>query len=372
MRFALTLFILLCGASTAMSCPFCATVGLPFRERYKIADSVILAGLESTAQTAETATGTFRVIERLKGEQPILGQTIQTSYFDPKVTPQEFLLLGVEPPDFVWDLPAPLGPDSRSYLRAALALPENAPERLAFFFKHLASRDRYAASDAYDEFALAPYEDIQQTAQLMDRKLLRKWLENTAETTPRKQLFTMLLSVCGTPEDADWIETKMRSQDPKDREGLDATIACFLVLKGEPGLQVVQELYISDRSREFRDVFSALAALRFHTTSLSTIESIKIADLLVRLLDRKDVVEMVIADLARSEDWRHIGRLSDLFEQSYVTKEVSVRTPIINYLRSCSTPEAEKVLRQIEAKDPDAVRRAKVLIPNAGRPKRDR
>ena len=46
--------------------------------------------------------------------------------------------------------------------------------------------------------------------------------------------------------------------------GLDATVACYLTLKGADGLPLVEDLFLKTKQKEeFTDIFSVVMALRF-------------------------------------------------------------------------------------------------------------
>lgn len=344
-------------------CPFCAATGLPFRQRFEFADVVGLASLQSVTANENGGIGRFKLIETFKerGLQP--RQEIQTAYFGPNEPDKRYLLQGVEPPDFIWDLPSAISDEAQSYIRAVLTLPDDSSKRLVFFAKHLSSNDTFIATDVYDEFALAPFEEIQAISKSLDRELIRQWLNDPSCSTPRKQLYFMLLSVCGNKDDADWMEAKLRGNDPSDLQGLDALVASYLMLKGEQGLDLVNDLFVTNQNRQFKEVFAALAALRFHASNVKRIESTAIADHLVAFLDRADIADLVVSDLMRIGDCRHVERMRNLYDLSQLNQQLSIRTPIVNYLRCCNSKEAEELLSEIEKRDPDTIRRAKAQFP---------
>jgi hypothetical protein len=78
------------------------------------------------------------------------------------------------------------------------------------------------------------------------------------------------------------------------------------------------------------------------------------------LLDEPKLADLVIADLARWEDWSAVDRLVTLFKEAQ-DDNIFVREPIVNYLRACPLPEAAAAITELEAIDPQAVRRAATL-----------
>jgi hypothetical protein len=83
------------------------------------------------------------------------------------------------------------------------------------------------------------------------------------------------------------------------------------------------------------------------------------------LLDEPKLADLVIADLARWQDWSVIDRLVTIFKDAKADN-IFVREPIVNYLRACPLPEAAAAVQELEAIDPEAVRRAATLAGLAG------
>ena len=83
------------------------------------------------------------------------------------------------------------------------------------------------------------------------------------------------------------------------------------------------------------------------------------------LLEEPKLADLVIADLARWQDWSAVDRLVTLFKEAQADN-IFVREPIVNYLRTCPLPEAAAAITELEAIDPEAVRRAATLAGVAG------
>ena len=80
------------------------------------------------------------------------------------------------------------------------------------------------------------------------------------------------------------------------------------------------------------------------------------------ILDRAELADLVIPDLARWEDWTQIDKLSELFK-SADEKSSWVRVPVINYLRACPLTAAETRLAELKQIDPAAFKRATSFFP---------
>ena len=90
------------------------------------------------------------------------------------------------------------------------------------------------------------------------------------------------------------------------------------------------------------------------------------------MLDRPQLADLVIPDLARWQDWGSMDKLVDLFKNA--NEESSwVRVPVVQFLRACPEPKAQEYLVELAKIDPDAVKRATnyLMLPGAsGAPRR--
>jgi hypothetical protein len=372
----------------ALACPFCSAVSLTFAQEIAQSQAAAIvrlveppaAGSLSPRADGPLPKGTFAVVEVLKGADTIAeaghigadGTPIQTILLEEKPVGTLFLLMGIEPPKLVWSSPIPVSERGVEYLRKLSALPEKGPDRLAFFQKHLEDPDETLARDAYDEFAVAPYADVRGLADRMDPTQLLEWIENPTVQANRRRLYATMLGACGTPADADRIGAILANQDlgpdkAEVRSGLDALIACYVTLKGPAGLELVDELFLHRRGREipFTETYAAVMALRFLGEESDRVPKDRVLASLRLLLEEPKLADLVIADLARWQDWSVIDRLVELFEQAEADN-IFVREPIVNYLRACPLPQAADAIAKLEKIDPEAVRRAATLAAFSG------
>jgi len=116
---------------------------------------------------------------------------------------------------------------------------------------------------------------------------------------------------------------------------------------------------------EYTDTFSAIMALRFHGQNESIIPRERLVKSMRLLLDRPDVVDLVIPDLARWQDWESMDRLVELFKSA--DKKTSwVRIPVVQYLMACPLPKAKEKLAELKEIDPESVRRGSLFLPLGG------
>ena len=138
-------------------------------------------------------------------------------------------------------------------------------------------------------------------------------------------------------------------------------IACYLTLGGESGLGLINELFLANKQASYADTYQAIMAIRFHGTEGDVIPRSALVESLHHVLDRKDLADLVIPDLARWNDWSQINRLVNLFETADPENNW-VRVPVVNYLRACPLDSAKEALKKVEKIDPESVRRANTFF----------
>ena len=375
-------------ARQVLACPFCSAVSLTFAQEIAQSQAAAIvrlvepppAGALSPRAEGPLPKGKFAVVEVLKGADFVAdaghsaadGTPIETILLEEKPVGTLFLLMGIEPPTLVWSSPIPVSERAVQYLRKLSALPEKGPDRLAFFQRHLEDPDETLARDAYDEFAVAPYADVRGLADRMDPTQLLQWIENPKVQANRRRLYATMLGACGTKADAERIGAILANQDlgpekAEVRSGLDALIACYVTLRGPEGLDLIDELFLNRRGREipFTETYAAVMALRFLGEESQGVPRDRVLASLRLLLAEPKLADLVIADLARWQDWSVIDQLVELFEKAEADN-IFVREPIVNYLRVCPLPQAAAAIGRLEKIDPEAVRRAATLAAFAG------
>lgn len=380
-------------AGRALACPFCSAVSLTFAQEIAQSQAAVIARLVEPPPAAALAPraegplpkGKFQVVEVLKGsalvtDAGLLGADavpIETIMLEEKPVGTLFLLMGVEPPDLVWSSPIRLGERAVTYVKKLGTLPEKGPDRLAFFQQHLEDEDDALARDAYDEFAIAPYADVRGLKERMNPAQLLGWIENPKIQANRRRLYATMLGVCGTPADADRIGAILEGKTPAGeplpadkaeiRGGLDALIACYVALRGPEALDLVDRLFLQREGRDvpFAETYAAVMALRFLGEESDLVPRERVLASLRLLLEEPKLADLVIADLARWQDWSVVGKLAKIFKDAQADN-IFVREPIVNYLRACPLPEAAAAVKELERIDPEACRRAATLAGLAG------
>ena len=378
--------------SPTAACPFCSAVSQTFSEEMQTMDVVAFAELVAAPPPesfnandpgAELPKAKFRIVEILKGETwARVGQIVEPFYFGEAAKDRPFLLMGSDVPNVMWSTPLIFNERSRAYLRQlshqpqpktgveAAGDPANAKlwaRRLEFFQDYLEDQDEMLARDAYDEFAKAPYAAVQAMRAHLKHDQLMKWIHDPDVPNNRRRLYFTMLGVCATPDDAPALASLMASQDRKDKAGLDALIACYMLIAKDAGLARVDELFLKNRDAEYADTYAAIMAIRFHGSEVDAIPQSRLVKSLRLMLQRPELADLVIPDLARWKDWEIMPELVRLFKESDENSSW-VRVPVINYLRVCPLPEAAAYIEELAKIDPEAVKRAKTFFPISSEP----
>jgi hypothetical protein len=199
----------------------------------------------------------------------------------------------------------------------------------------------------------------------MNREQLVQWIQNPDVIPSRRRLYLTMLGVCGNKEQLPLLEQIIRSDDRDMKTALDAVVACYLTLAGPDGLPLIEERFLKNPDAEYTDTYAAIMALRFHGQEEQVIPTARLVKSLEYMLDRPQLADLVIPDLARWEDWDVTDRLVTLFKEA--NEDTSwVRVPVINFLKASPRPDAPQLIEELAKIDPDAVKRASTAFPFAG------
>ena len=313
----------------------------------------------------ELAKAKFEIVEVLKGKDQLRpGEKIELIYFGDGKPGSTFLSMGIDPPPKrLWSTPVPLTPRSVEYLKQLPALPKNELARLPFYQKYLEDQDDLVANDAFNEFAKASYANIKAMKGQLNHDQIVKWIQATDIPANRRRLYLMMLGACGNENDLPMLEAAMKSTDRKAKSGLDAVIACYLTLRGDAGMPLVEELFFTNKKFDYADTYAAITALRFHGNDGTVLKRERVVGALKHILRRPELADLVIPDLAQWEDWTVADQLFELFKTAD-QKTTWVRVPVINYLRKCPLAHAKELLKECEKLDPQAVKRAHAFFPD--------
>jgi hypothetical protein len=360
----------------AAACPFCGQVQQTFTQEIGGADAAVIARLVESPPKAtglglgdSLAKSKFEIVEVLRGEKLLAGRKrFEAICFGDYAAGATFLVTATDPADLNWATPNLMNDRGCKYLQAAVKLPAEGPERLVFFQDYLEDQNETLARDAFDEFAKASYTEVKQLKEQMQRDKLRVWIASPDVTPSRRRLYLMMLGVCGEPEDLSMLESLINSPDRQKRMGLDAIVGAYLTLKGPEGVTLIEDKFLKNKDADYIDTLAAIMALRILGQEEHIIPKDRLLAALRTMLDRPQLADTVIPDLARWEDWSVVERLFELFvaadpESSWI------RVPVIKFFQACPLPAAKAHLEECAKLDQQAFRQAKsFMMPGAGGP----
>jgi hypothetical protein len=366
---------LACVPALAAACPFCPGTALTLTEQLATSDVVVLAAWVAGEKGSETNPGTttYKVQQALKGPRSLQKDAkITVDRYRTARAGDLFILLGTRRDGIEWDCPIEVTETAFNYVSQAPSPESPVAKRLEFFMKFLEYPDSTIANDAFSEFANAQYKDVAAIAADLPREKLRKWIADPETPQIRLGLYGMMLGLCGTDDDARLLEKKMLEPSRELRLGIDGVIGGYLLITGDKGLAVVDREKIEKKKIPFSETFAALQALRFMWTyGHGRIEPERLRQSMRLLLERPDVADLAIADLARWKDWSVVDRLMELYDAEGFNVPPTKKA-IIRYLLVCSrddttapdgtrnphAAEAKQLLEGLRKRDPKTVAEA--------------
>lgn len=355
---------LICSVSTVAACPNCPQGLRSLTEHVATADYVVVAELLSGATDEQAATGRtrLRILKIVKSPaktKMITGSIVTLEGELSGKRGETRLLFGTteEPGDkLVWNDSIVVTETSLQYVLKAPPLEVQPGKRLAYFLEYLESTDEFVANDAFAEFANAEYREIVSLAPHFPREKLRKWISSSETSVIRLGLYATMLGLCGNQDDAKLLENKILTQQAVGtfRLGLEGMISGYLMIQGEAGLKVIDQELLQNTSAEFSETYAAAQGLRFMWSYSNQISRERLCQSMEGLLNRPEMADLVIADLARWKDWSVQERLVKLYGQKdYNT--TSIKRAIIRFLITCSNqtvtqgPGSDKIELQVKS-----------------------
>jgi hypothetical protein len=352
---------------------------LTLSEQLQGADAAVLVQWVSGKRPEKDNAGNtvYEISQVVKGPKTLAkGKRIELERFRAGKAGDLFLLLGTKGDGIDWGSPLEVTETSFNYITQAPS-PEAPPtKRLSYFLKFLEFSDPTIGNDAFGEFGNAAFKDIALLSKEFPREKLRKWLNSPDTQQSRLGLYGMMLGLCGDESDAQLLKAKIIEPTQDLRLGIDGMMAGYLLLTGEKGLAVIEETKLANKKVPFSETYSGMQALRFMWSyGEGRIPPERLRQSMRILLDRPDLTDLVVADLARWKDWSVQKRLMDM----YGADEFNIpshKRAIVRYMLACTkdVPEAQgegqgqplpqhvidaqKYLKQLREKDPKTVAEA--------------
>ena len=329
------------SSSRIAACEYCGGPRQTLSEEFTNADAVVLVQWKAgRAPAGMLGNTTFSVIEIARGPKDVWKKDdqIKITQYRAGRKGDLFLLFGTQGKEIEWNNPLEVTETTYQYIAQAPSRKLPTPKRLEYFVKFLESSDQLVSNDAFGEFANAPYEDIVQIKHKLDRAKIAKWVADPETSKMRLALYGLLLGLCGNDDDARLMLTKINQPKTEFPLGLDGLISGYLVLAGEKGLDAIDQSKIKNKKVEFSETYAALQALRFvETYGNGRISKERLRQSMREMLDRPDLADLVIRDLARWEDWSVQNRLMQLYDKEEYSLPMTKRAIIGYMLRAAKT-----------------------------------
>lgn len=374
---------LLCGllvmsqVASTTACPFCSAPSLTLTEQLSQSDvAVLVQWTEAEKGTLEKAGKTVfeikEIIRQSDKDKLKAGKQITINRHRPGKKGNLFLLLGTKGTSIDWGDPIEVTETSYHYISQAPAPEEKTSKRLRYFMKFLEFPDQMISNDAYAEFANAPYEDITPLAKDLPREKIRKWIVDPETPVTRLGLYGLLLGLCGQESDIAFMEKKINEPTKDFRLGIDGVISGYLLLTGAEGLDNIDQSKFVPKDVAFSETYAAMQALRFMWTyGDGRISKDRLRESMRLLLDRPELTDLVVADLARWNDWSVLNRLMEMYGTGDYDIP-SIKRAIVRYLLVASkgknkkgvgpdaatTEKAKQLLDKLRKEDPKTVKSA--------------
>lgn len=382
--------------SAAAVCPFCDAPTLVLAEQIQMCDHLLLGRyLGGTKATDVTGGSTrFEILEIgfSLGNRFQKGQVVELPVYYGGNKDGKYTLMGPNDRLEDWHAPSEVTDTGWTYQAKMPKLVTDTKEqsqRLLYFVPYFEHPDQMVANDAFAEFAAAPYSVIVPLKDQLPREKILQWLVDEKTPVNRIGFYGLMAGLCGKPEDAPVLEKKILVLDADFRLGIEGVMAGYLLLKGEDGLKVLEDAKMRSKvamdkngkeiNLPFSETYAVMQALRFMWTyEPDRIPKDRLKQSMHILLDRQELADLVITDLARWKDWSVQDRLVALYDDQEFAIP-AIRRAIIRYLITCSqdkgpknadgtqeTPEfalkAEQQLKVIEEKDPKTFADAKRFL----------
>jgi hypothetical protein len=184
----------------------------------------------------------------------------------------------------------------------------------------------------------------------LDPKFLLELMDGSLLASKRRALYITLLGKCGGEYEStllkQWIDERSASGNSGD---LAALLAAHAELNGEETVRFIEESYIRNRDRKLDEIIEAVAALSLHGQADGRIPRARIAaSYHLFLEERPPLLEMIIEDCARWQDWSFAPEVMEIYsggQQPWNNKT------ILTYLAACPLPEAKEFVETKSAPD---------------------
>ena len=345
-------------AGAGCACPFCDAPALMMSEQIGQCDHMLrgkwLEGEKPVSLRGGSSKFEILDVAFSKGDRFQKGQIVVMPQYIAGSDTSTYTLMGPDDRLEDWHVPSEVTEASWTYLSKMPPAVKDVlaqTKRLLYFLDYFEHPELLVSNDAFAEFASAPYEVIVPLKDQLPRKKILGWLQDSKTPVTRTGFYGMLAGICGHPEDAAILEKKIVTLDGDFRLGIEGVMAGYMMICGEDGLKKLEEVKILSKTAinkdgkeitlPFSEVYAVMQALRFMWTyEPDRLPKDRLKHSMHLLLERKEMSDLVITDLARWKDWSIQDRLMTMYsDENYDIP--AIRRAIIRYLYYCSQEKHE-------------------------------
>ncbi len=366
-RVCSTLFLLSTLTSTSSACPFCGPVETPLS--YGIARSNDLAIGESLTEAVANKQGQRRQLFSLLSR--ILPSSLERKVIsiEPAEPPVEAAVeTTFSGTALLLNLPA-VGWTARAademFIGYTLEIPPlkqqifQEKNRLEWFVKWLDHPNHAISKDAYAEFALAPFQEVRDSAHAFSQAEVIDHLRDLSLQQQRRGFYGMIAGVLArqSPKESQSactnalisIITEDKSND--FQAGLDGVMGGLFIALGRRALPILERQGLFENEASPVDQRHLLQALRFCWEYPSdTVPRTEVILITRKLLPVPHLTREVIVDLSRYMDWDFRNQIVAMWD-TLGGEGPLIRPAIVGYLLACPSEKSASLLAQLREKN---------------------
>lgn len=347
------ILLLICmAASSANACFVCVLPYQSLLDKVESSEQVVVARAIDQQQTQ------WKVVRILRGDGSELGQVVAAN--SKWLASNNLQILRRDEGNDPWKIESQADRALVDFLDpVARVSRERSPRRstrqqaleLRYFLPFLEHAHPQIADSSYNKLARAPYEAIRLIAAEFAPDQLMVWIEDPQIGPKRGSLYIKLLGICGGPRELtrinQWIDEGWERQDT---ENLGALLAARAELRGEQAIGFIEASYLQNRDRSLGELIAAVNALRVHGQTNGKVSRSRImASFQLLLRERPALLEMIVDDCARWEEWGIAPKLMELYASG---KQPWNNAMIIKYLEACPLPQAKHFVKRVNDDEP--------------------
>ncbi len=369
-----TLFLLSTLTSISSACPFCGPVETPLS--YSIARSSDVAIGESLSEAVANRQGQrrqffsllSRIVPTSSGKKIISVE----SAMPPVEAAVETTFSGTA---LLFNLPAvgwtAIAADEM-FIGYTLQIPPlkqrifKDKNRLEWFAQWLDHPNQAISKDAYAEFALAPFQEVRDSAHAFSPAEVVDHLHELSLQQQRRGFYGMVAGVLArqSPKGSQsscrnaliHIITEHQSND--FQAGLDGIMAGLFIALGKRSLPVLERQGLFENEASPVDQRHLLQALRFCWEYPSdTVPRTEVVFITRKLLPVPHLTREVIVDLSRYQDWDFRNQIVAMWD-TLGGEGPLIRPAIVGYLLACPSEKSASLLAQLREKNIDLFEKA--------------